>query len=127
MTLGVIAVVAPAVCADAVDRAEGETAVAMECLSAKWLLWLVGGAVLEVLWLHQLVVSLATGVWVGERDSEAEIPYGTGEDDGRGECSGLGLRDVGEKGDNGERRLGECSGRPGLCGPGETGDMGPDE
>lgn len=31
------------------------------------------------------------------------------------------------KGDSGDRGEGECSGRPGLWGPGETGDMGPGE
>lgn len=130
MNLGVFAVVAPAVCADADDRMEGETALTVElwlaeCLSAKWLL--VGGAVLEVLWAHQLAASLSAGVWVGERDSKAELPYGTGEDGFRGECSGLGLREVGVKCDNGDSGQGEWSGCPGLWCPGETGDMGPDE
>lgn len=131
MNLGVLVVVAP-VCAEADDKVEGETALAVElwlaeCVSAKWLFWLVGGIVLELLRGHQLAVSLGTGVWVGERDCEAELPYGTGEDGFRGECSCLELGEVGEKGDNGDRGQGEWSGRPGLKGPGETGDMGPDE
>lgn len=98
-----------------------------ECIPAQWLFWLVGEAVLEGLWGHQSIVSLETGVWVGERDCEAGLPYGTGEDGFRGECSGLGLREVGVRGDNGDRGQGEWSGRPGLWGPGETGDMGPGE
>lgn len=67
------------------------------------------------------------GVSVGERDCEAGLPYGTGDDGFRGECAGLGLREGGVKGDRGERGQGEWSGRPGLEGPGEMGDMGPGE
>lgn len=62
--------------------------------------------------------------WVGERDCDARLPYGIGDDGFRGECSGLGLREWGVKGDSGDRGAGEWSGRPGLCGPGEMGDMG---
>lgn len=85
----------------------------------------MGEAVLKGLWGHRSLVSLDTGVWVGERGCEAGLPYGTGEDGFSGECSGLGLREVGVKGDNGDR--GEWSGCPGLWGPGEMGDKGPDE
>lgn len=120
MNLGVLVVVAPAVCVDADDRVEGETALAVglwlaECVSAKWLFWLVGGDGLEALRDHQLAVSLDTGVrWRGERDCEAELPYGAGKDGDRGECSCLELREVGVKGDNGDSGQGEWSGRPGL-------------
>ena len=57
MYLGVFAVVAPALCADTDDCVVGETALAVElwlaeCVPSQWLFWLVGEAVLEVLWGH---------------------------------------------------------------------------
>lgn len=79
MNLGELVVAAPAVCVGVDDKVEGETALAAEvwlaeCVAARWLFWLVGGAILELLRGHQLAVSLDTGVWVGERDCEAELP-----------------------------------------------------
>lgn len=79
------------------------------------------------LWGHRGATSLDMSVRVGEQDCEAGLPQGTGEDCLRGECSGLGLREVGVKGDNGDRGQGEWSGRPGLCGPGDMGEIGPGE
>lgn len=78
--------------------------------AARWLFWLVGEAILEAL--------SGFRVWMGERDCEAGLPYRTGEDSLTGECSGRGLREVGENG--------VCSASPGLCSPGEVGDKGLD-
>lgn len=80
-----------------------------------------------MVWGKRLAVSLNENVWVGERDCEAGLPYGTGEDGITGECSGLGLSEGDVKGDSGDREQGEWNGRPGLWGPGEMGDMGPGE
>ena len=64
MYLGVFAVVAPALCTDADDGVEGETALVTElwladCAPAQWLFNMVGEGVLEG---HRLAVSLDTGV-----------------------------------------------------------------
>lgn len=92
----------------------------MDCAAAEWVFRLVGGTILGVPWGERWDDS----VWLGECDCEAGLPYGTGDDGFKGECSGLGLKDGGVKGDRGDRGDGEKSGRPGLCGPGEIGDMG---
>ena len=62
---------------------------------------------------------------MGERDCEDGMPYEKGEEGLTVECSSFGLWEVGVRGDNGDCGQGERNGRPGLCGPGETGDMGP--
>lgn len=92
---------APALCTGDADWEEPALTVELrpaECGADTRLFWLRG----EVRWW----------VWVGERGCEA----GTGEDSLTGECSGLAPGEMGENG--------VCSGRPGLCGPGEVGDRG---